>query len=66
MSPYILLCISVVLAVANNVLLHGVKSRGCKGLGDVLLFKGSHGMHMEQAMAAFLEGLKHQRTEDEL
>ena len=31
--------------------------------GDVLLFKGSHGMHMEKAMERFLETEK-ESTED--
>ncbi len=38
MSSYIFLALSVSFAVANNVLLHGFRNRGIRGMGDSLLF----------------------------
>lgn len=38
MNLYLLLCISICFAVANNLLLHGFGNRGLRGMGDVLLF----------------------------
>lgn len=36
--PYLLLFLSVALASANNLLLHGFDNRGLRGMGDVLFF----------------------------
>ena len=38
MEMPILLAISILFAVANNMLLHGVKDKGLRGLGDTLFF----------------------------
>ncbi|MBQ8509433.1 MAG: hypothetical protein IJ493_05935 [Clostridia bacterium] len=35
---YILLTLSIILAISNNLLLHGFANRGLRGLGDVLLY----------------------------
>ncbi len=38
MSPALLLCISIVLAVSNNILLHKFGNRGLENTGDALIF----------------------------
>lgn len=38
MSPYILLTISILFAVVNNLLLHSSKTKGFRGIGDILFF----------------------------
>ena len=38
MNPYFLLCLSITLAVANNLLLHGFANRGLRGPGDIFLY----------------------------
>jgi len=38
MNPYLLLLISILLAVSNNLLLHCFGNRGLRGLSDILLF----------------------------
>ena len=35
---YLLLVLSIAFAVANNLILHGFHNRGCRGMGDLLLY----------------------------
>ncbi len=55
MSPYILLVLSVSFAVANNLLLHGFRNRGCRGMGDVLLFNAFISVIWAVIFAAFAD-----------